>query len=75
MVKFKSLLICLMAFGTLFGQNGLPEDYLSKEFHKERRDALRAKMPRNSIATFFANPVRNRSNDVQYIYHQDPDFY
>ncbi|MBT8304452.1 MAG: aminopeptidase P N-terminal domain-containing protein [Bacteroidia bacterium] len=75
MVKLKSLLICLISFGTLLSQNDLPKDYLSKEFHKERRDALRAQMPPNSIATFFANPVRNRSNDVQYIYHQDPNFY
>jgi Xaa-Pro aminopeptidase len=27
------------------------------------------------VAVFFANPVRNRANDVEYIYHQDPDFY
>lgn len=32
-------------------------------------------MPANSVAVFFANPVRNRSNDVDYVYHQDPDFY
>lgn len=56
-------------------QDGLPEDYLSKEFHKERREALREKMPANSVAVFFANPVRNRANDVEYVYHQDPNFY
>lgn len=71
----KSLIIALLLCGTLFAQDGLPQDYLSKEFHKSRRDALRAKMPPNSVATFFANPVRNRANDVEYIYHQDPDFY
>ena len=32
-------------------------------------------MPENSVAAFFANPVRNRANDVDYIYHQDPDLY
>lgn len=52
-----------------------PTDYLSKEFHKSRRDALRAKMPANSVAVVFANPVRNRANDVDYVYHQDPNFY
>ncbi|MEH6535661.1 MAG: aminopeptidase P N-terminal domain-containing protein [Psychroserpens sp.] len=64
-------------FALLFGfaQEGLPEDYLSKEFHKSRRDALRVNMPANSVAVFFANPVRNRANDVDYIYHQDPNFY
>ncbi len=56
-------------------QSGTPKDYLSKEFHKERRDALRANMPANSVAVFFANPVRNRANDVDYVYHQDPNFY
>jgi len=53
----------------------LPNDYLDKQFHKERRQALREMMPPNSVAVFFANPVRNRANDVDYIYHQDPDFY
>ena len=32
-------------------------------------------MPLNSVAVFFSNPVRNRSNDVEYVYHQDPNFY
>lgn len=52
-----------------------PGDFLKADFHKERRAALREKMPVNSVAVFFANPVRNRSNDVSYVYHQDPNFY
>ena len=52
-----------------------PDDFLNSEFHKSRRDLLREKMPENSVAVFFANPVRNRANDVDYLYHQDPDFY
>ncbi len=56
------------------GQN-LPSDFLKKEFHIERRGLVREKMPKNSVAVFFANPVRNRSNDVDFIYHQDPNFY
>jgi len=67
-----SFLICSLS---IVAQEGTPEDYLSSEFHKGRREALRAKMPSNSVAVFFANPVRNRANDVDYIYHQDPDFY
>ncbi|MFV5703137.1 aminopeptidase P N-terminal domain-containing protein [Flavobacterium sp. XS2P12] len=59
----------------LTAQNGNPNDYLSAQFHKERREALRAKMPKNSVAVFFGNPIRNRANDVDYVYHQDPDFY
>ena len=52
-----------------------PDDFLSSEFHQERRATLRAKMPANSVAVFFSNPVRNRANDVNYMYHQDPNFY
>jgi Xaa-Pro aminopeptidase len=55
--------------------NFLPEDYLTKDFHTNRREALRSKMPSNSVAVFFANAVRNRANDVDYVYHQDPNFY
>jgi len=32
-------------------------------------------MPDSSIAIFFSAPVRNRSNDDDYSFHQDPDFY
>lgn len=32
-------------------------------------------MPDSSVAVFLSAPVRNRANDVDYIYHQDPDFY
>ena len=71
------ILLIIASFVVVFSnaQSGNPTDFLSKEFHKERREALRAKMPKNSVAIFFANPVRNRSNDVDYVYHQDPDFY
>ena len=52
-----------------------PQDYLNKEFHQSRREALRSLLPDNSVAVIFANPVRNRSNDVSYVYHQDTNFY
>ncbi|NQX82596.1 MAG: aminopeptidase P N-terminal domain-containing protein [Flavobacteriaceae bacterium] len=55
--------------------NDYLSDNLTKEFYKGRRDALKSKLPSNSVAVFFSNPVRNRANDVDYIYHQDPDFY
>ena len=75
-MKTRFLLIVLSLLTTItFAQDGNPTDYLTPEFHKDRRDALRAKMPANSVAVFFANPVRNRANDVEYIYHQDPNFY
>jgi len=71
------IIVFSLFFGLSFGfsQDGTPEDYLSKEFHKDRREALRKNMPSNSVAVFFANPIRNRANDVDYVYHQDPNFY
>jgi Xaa-Pro aminopeptidase len=53
----------------------LPKDFLTQDFHRGRRQALREKLPPNSLAVFFANAVRNRSNDVDFAYHQDPNFY
>ncbi|GIK70614.1 MAG: Xaa-Pro aminopeptidase [Bacteroidota bacterium] len=50
-------------------------DLLPKNFHAERRNALRELMPEGSVAIIFSNPIRNRSNDVDYEYHQDPNFY
>lgn len=75
-MKLKLITLCSFLFSIIMvAQDGLPTDYLSAEFHKERREALRSKMADNSVAVFFANPVRNRANDVDYVYHQDPDFY
>lgn len=48
---------------------------LSPAFHKEKRKQFREKMPANSVAVFFSSPIRNRANDVDYVYHQDPNFY
>lgn len=72
-VIFPALL--LISLSGLAQNSDLPQDFLSKDFHKERRQKLRESMPPNSVAVFFANPVRNRANDVDYVYHQDPDFF
>jgi len=50
-------------------------DLLTKEFHKSRRDTLRKQMPDRSMAILFSAPERNRSNDVDFQYHQNPNFY
>lgn len=50
-------------------------DFLQEDFYRGRREALRQTMPAGSCAVLFAGPVRNRSNDVDYPYHPDPDFY
>ena len=52
-----------------------PTDFLPPAFHRQRRELLRAQLPANSVAVVFAAPVRNRANDVSYVYHQNPDFY
>ncbi|NNC69603.1 MAG: aminopeptidase P family protein, partial [Flavobacteriaceae bacterium] len=70
-----SFLFLLLIIGVNAQDDSTPTDFLSKEFHKERREALRKLLPKNSVAVFFANPVRNRANDVDYVYHQDPNFY
>lgn len=69
------IIICLLGFTFGLQAQELPNDYLSSEFHKERREALRQLLPQNSVAVLFSNPIRNRANDVDYLYHQDPDFY
>ncbi|MBW6482588.1 MAG: aminopeptidase P N-terminal domain-containing protein [Vicingaceae bacterium] len=51
------------------------DDLLPAAFFAKNRQAVRDRMPANSVAVFFANPVRNRSNDVDFEYHQDPNFY
>lgn len=51
------------------------DDFLPAEFHKARRDSLRALMPSNSAFVLFSSPERNRANDVYFEYHQDPNFY
>jgi Xaa-Pro aminopeptidase len=75
-MKFYAIIFLVFTFNSAFAQDqDLPNDFFSKDFHKDRRQKLRDKLPDNSVAVFFANPVRNRSNDVDYVYHQDPDFY
>lgn len=67
------LLFCSMG---IMAQNAdMPGDFLKKEFHANRRAELRKSLPANSVAVFFANAERNRSNDTYYLYHQAPDFY
>ena len=70
----RSILFTIVTVFSLQAQEA-PNDYLTPAFHADRRAAVRAQMPPNSVAVFFANPVRNRANDVDYHYHQDPNFY
>jgi len=83
-IRFKTIVLNLLVLfqATVFAQPSdvqpddfLPADYLTKEFHASRRDALRSLMPENSLAVIFAYPTRNFSNDVDYLYHPNPDMY
>ena len=74
MRPLKLFLFLFLLFSLHFSAQ-IPTDFLSKDFHKNRREVLRSKMPKNSLAVVFANPLRNRANDVDYVFHQDPNFY
>ncbi|MCC2548852.1 aminopeptidase P N-terminal domain-containing protein [Hymenobacter sp. BT175] len=52
-----------------------PADFLDPAFHRQRRELLRQKLPARAVAVFFAAAVRNRANDVSYLYHPNPDLY
>jgi len=75
MKKIYFLTLSLLAVGICHSQESLPTDYLSKEFHAGRREALRKLMPTGSVAVVFAFPTRSFSNDVTYPYHPSPDLY
>lgn len=53
----------------------MPKDYLPASFHAGRREALRQAMPDSSVMVVFAYPTRTFSNDVEYMYHPNPDMY
>jgi Xaa-Pro aminopeptidase len=75
-LRYFIILTLAIGPGFSFAQEVLePQDQLKPDFHQGRRDLLRERLPDNSVAVFFANAVRNRANDVDYIYHQDPDFF
>jgi Xaa-Pro aminopeptidase len=72
----QAILVCTVIISvSLWAQDDLPADYLTKDFHGGRRNALRQLMPDNSVFIVTAYPVRNFSNDVDYLYHQNPDLY
>ena len=72
---YLALLTIIFSNTYVFSQPDLPQDYLSKDFHKGRRAELRKLMPDNSVVVVFAAPTRTFSNDVEYLYHQNPDLY
>ncbi|WP_281231927.1 aminopeptidase P N-terminal domain-containing protein [Flavobacterium gelatinilyticum] len=75
MKQFFVLFAFLFTFSQIHSQENLPTDYLSKEFHQERREAFRNLMPANSAAVVFSYPERVFSKDINYNYHANPDMY
>ncbi len=69
-----ALIMCLST-ASVIAQDDQPTDYLSPAFHAARRDSLRKMMPANSVMVVFAYPTRIFSNDVNYVYHPNPDMY
>ena len=70
-MKNITVLTVLLSFFFVNGQ----KSKLSSEHYQNIRKAFRQKMPDNSVAVLFSAPIRNRANDVDYVYHQDPDFF
>jgi Xaa-Pro aminopeptidase len=69
-------ILCIFSLSiSLSAQDDLPTDYLTKDFHTGRREELRKIMPDNSVMIVMAFPTRTFSNDVEYLYHQNPDMY
>ena len=50
-------------------------DLLPAKFHLDRRKAVKTFLPENSMAIFYSGKSMVRSNDVDYEFHQDPNFY
>ncbi len=65
------ILTFLISFSFSYGQ----KSKLSAEHYQNIRKSFREKMPDNSVAVLFSAPIRNRANDVNYVYHQDPNFF
>ena len=65
------ILTFLISFFFSYGQ----KSKLSAEHYQNIRKSFREKMPDNSVAVLFSAPIRNRANDVNYVYHQDPNFF
>jgi Xaa-Pro aminopeptidase len=79
-------LALFLAFATVAVAQPVPVDTLNKyglydtdrlppSFHAGRRKLVYDSMAARSIALFMAAPRKNRANDVDYEYHQDPNFY
>ena len=75
-MRFKNTLFLLLILSsTNYSYTQEYFDDLGPEFHKKKRQEFRSLMPTNSVAFIFTSPIMKRSNDTDYMYHQDPNFY
>ena len=74
LIMFRLFFFVLLSTFTLQSQGEAPPA-LDASFHKERRQMVLDQLPPNSISVIFSAPIRNRSNDVDHPYHQNPNFY
>ena len=51
------------------------EDELTADFFVKNRERLRDTLPDSAMVVLFSSPVKTRSNDIEFPYHQDTDFY
>ncbi|MFZ9386647.1 MAG: aminopeptidase P family protein [Chitinophagaceae bacterium] len=75
LLAFYSILFSITLVAQSSQTESLPTDYLTSDFHAGRREAIRKIMPDNSVMVVFAYPTRTFSNDVEYLYHANPDMY
>ncbi len=52
-----------------------PTDYLSPAFHADRRAAVKKQLSDKGVGIFFAGQTRQRSNDTEFQYAQNKNFY
>ncbi len=86
-MKYRCLIALLLIFGvapasgqtiskdTLEKYGRYDFDRLTPEFHAGRRNLVLNQLTAGSVALFLSAPERVRSNDDDYAYHQDPNFY
>ena len=75
-MRFKNtLFLLLILLSTNYSYTQEYFDDLGPEFHKKKRQEFRSLMPANSVAFIFTSPIMKRSNDTDYMYNQDPNFY
>lgn len=51
------------------------DDELTSDFFVKNRQRLRDTMPDSSMIVLFTAPQKTKSNDIDFRFHQDPDFY